>query len=168
MGKFKENDRVVINKYHEHINGTVKGVSPNYYVVTDEGNDILVSESEMRYDNLLDMPVDDCDYEKNFDVDGYFSEMATIAFTNKLNVAVNPERHTLNVPYFKVYDNGKVDVSKKVARLHFKDLGIEIHNQDKLGKKPWIPSNDDIKNIKNTLVQPDPTRDNLYTVWQVL
>lgn len=48
MGKFKENDRVVINKYHEHINGTVEGFSPNYHVVTDEES----GEIENLYEKL--------------------------------------------------------------------------------------------------------------------
>lgn len=182
MSKFKVGDKIVItSRWNNGAQGIITEVvtdDPNdqygfdnsYYVDIYKGErGELVYEHDLRLakDSERNIFVESL-YQSQLDHDSYFSEMATIAFTNKLNVAVNPERRTLNIPYFKVYDNGKVDASKKVARLHFKDSGIEIHKHDKLGKKPWIPSNDDIKNIKSILIQPDPTRDNLYTVWQVL
>lgn len=173
MSKFKENDEVWIENDLGLDQGIVKGVGsisgvgPVYSIETCDGDELLVRESALDYQDLMNAPIEEYE-ESSFSVDDYLTEMATIAFTNKLNVAVNPERYTLNIPYFKVYDNGKIDASKRVARLHFKDSGIEIHNHDRLGKKPWLPSNDVVKDIRNILGQLDPTRDNLYTVWQVL
>ena len=168
MSKFNIGDEVVIKD--TGIQGTVEGVIQHdlsYQIKSRGGNNYTIDESSLREKDLLDEPIGEY-VEPIMSEDDYLAEMATIAATNKLNVSINPERKRLSIPYFKVYDNGNLDVAKGVARLHFKDSGIEIHNHDPLNKKPWIPNNKIIKEIRNLVSQSDPGHDNIYTIWQVL
>lgn len=96
----------------------------------------------------------------------YLDEMATIAFTNKLNISVSPVRHTLNIPYFSVYDSYSVYMAKRVAKLHFKNFGIEYY-KDSIGKQPWILNSEKIEKIRELLKKNNKTNPK-YSNWQVL
>ena len=70
-----------------------------------------------------------------------FFEMATIAIDDNLNINVNPEVDRLSIAYFKVFNAESFRKATKVARLHFKDNGMEYH-QDRFGKQQWkLPIN---------------------------
>lgn len=170
MSKFKENDRVeLLTEEHMVTVGVVKEKSSVYRIETDDGDSIWVPESKLGFENIMDEPADEPiseNIESNFTIDDYFSEMASIAYYTGLNIAYNDETDRLGIAYFKVYDHDKIRSSKRVARLHFKDSGMEYHN-DPLGKQPWILNSKDKKNIINLLKQPNEEHDGL-TNWQIL
>jgi hypothetical protein len=162
MSKFKENDRVWIETGEL---GVIKGVGVVYSIETYNGDEIMVRESDLSFQDLMNEPIEEYE-ESSFSVDDYFSEMASIAYYKGLNIAYNDEADRLGIAYFKVYDHVKIRSAKRVARLHFKDSGMEYHN-DTIGKQPWILNSRDIKDIINLLKQPNDEHDGL-THWQVL
>ena len=166
MSKYRIKTRVRV------MNGTLKdnvgeivystnkpGNCPVYSVKFDGMNRIIeYAETDIQAEDLMDEPV--YEYE-------YFNEMATIARDQDegILISVNPEREHLTIPYFKVYDSYSVDTAKRVARLHFKDSGMEYH-KDPLGKMQWVINNRDVKNIRKVL-QKRSKRDKPYTYWQI-
>lgn len=166
MGKFKENDRVVI-KGGENAGIIKQAYSyPKYAVEFDDGIIKIYDESELDFQNVLDEQIGEY-VEPMMSEDDYLSEMSTVAFDNGINININQEIDRLSIAYFKVYDHANVNAAKRVVRLHFKDSGIEYH-RDPLGKQPWKLSSRDIKKIANLLKQPNHEHDNMYTNWQVL
>lgn len=94
-----------------------------------------------------------------------FLEMATIAYEKNLNINVNQEIKHLSIAYFKVYDHEKYSAAKRVARLHFKDSGIEYHN-DGRGKQAWKLNASDNKKIIMLMKEQSDSHTG-YTNWQV-
>ncbi|MDE7354444.1 MAG: hypothetical protein K2O06_15540 [Acetatifactor sp.] len=94
-----------------------------------------------------------------------FFEMAMIAYEDKLNISVNQETKRLSIAYFKVYDHQKYSAAGRVARLHFKDSGMEYHS-DSRGKKIWEISGSDSRRIVKLMQSPSDDHDG-YTNWQV-
>ncbi|MDE7354446.1 MAG: hypothetical protein K2O06_15550 [Acetatifactor sp.] len=97
--------------------------------------------------------------------DEFFFEMATIAIDNKLNINVNPEVDRLSIAYFKVLNAESFRKATKVARLHFKDSGMEYH-KDRSGKQPWELNSQEIKHIVRLMKEPNDGHDG-YTNWQI-
>lgn len=182
MSKFKVGDNAVITSRRNNgakgiitkiANDDPYGYDNSYYVDIYGGERrAYVYERDLRLAERLerDISVESLyNYQNdshNDDYD-YLTEMATIARDQEegILISVNPERQTLNIPYFKVYDNSSVNTAKCVARLHFKDSGMEYH-KDSLGKRQWIINNGDVKNIRNIL-QKKSKRDKSYTYWQM-
>lgn len=97
---------------------------------------------------------------------GYLGEMATVATSRdpELRIQVNPDPHRKGVPYFKVFNTSKLKAGEsKVCRLHFKDSGMEFHND---GYVNWKITNKDIKLIRNFL-QKNHKKDSQYNIWQM-
>jgi len=94
-----------------------------------------------------------------------FLEMATIAIDDNLNINVNPEVDRLSIAYFKVFNAESFRKVTKVARLHFKDSGMEYHN-DRSGKQQWELNSKDIKRIVKLLKEQNDSHDG-YTNWQI-
>lgn len=94
-----------------------------------------------------------------------FLEMATIAIDNDLNINVNPESDRLSIAYFKVFNAESFRKATKVARLHFKDSGMEYH-KDRSGKQQWKLNSKEIKRIVK-LLKSNHTDYDGYTNWQV-
>ena len=67
------------------------------------------------------------------------------------------------IPYFKVYDNSSYTSATKVARLHFKNYGIEDH-KDRY--ESWYPNNKEIKMIRNFMMNQHVDFPQ-YTNWQM-
>lgn len=87
------------------------------------------------------------------DTDDYLKSMVNVTSCPGINISVNEEKKKLGIPYFKVYNHENVDNATKVARLHFKDSGMEYH-KDPLGKEVWELDNDEIKKIIELLKMP--------------
>ena len=94
-----------------------------------------------------------------------FFEMATIAIDDNLNINVNPEVDRLSIAYFKVFNAESFRKATKVARLHFKDNGMEYH-QDRFGKQQWKLNFKEVKHIVK-LLKSNHTDYDGYTNWQV-
>lgn len=94
-----------------------------------------------------------------------FLEMATIAIDDDLNINVNPEPDRLSIAYFKVFNAESFRKATKVARLHFKDSGMEYH-KDRSGKQQWNLSSREVKRIVK-LLKSNHTDYDGYTNWQV-
>lgn len=83
MSKFKENDEVWIENDLGLDQGIVKGVGaisgvgPVYSVETCDGDELLVRESALDYQDLMNAPIEEYE-ESSFSVDDYFTEMATV------------------------------------------------------------------------------------------
>lgn len=101
----------------------------------------------------------------NQPIDEPFFEMATIATDKNLNINVNPESDRLSIEYFKVLNAKSFRSATKVARLHFKDSGMEYH-RDPSGKQPWALNSKEIKQIVR-LLESKHVDYNGYTNWQV-
>ena len=103
----------------------------------------------------------------NQPIDEPFFEMATITRDrdNGILISVNPEREHLNIAYFKVYDSDSVNKAKRVARLHFKDSGMEYHKRDRNGKLTWDIKKDTIKEVLRILREESADAPG-YTNWQ--
>ena len=82
----------------------------------------------------------------------YFEDTVTITRDTDEGVCirVNEERTRLNIAYFKAYNHSSPTIAMMVARLHFKDEGIETYEPDP-EKQVWKVSAGDIKRIINTL-----------------
>jgi len=79
--------------------------------------------------------------------DEALTEMATVATDQKLQLRlqVNPDRSRIGVPYFKVFNSTALKTGEtKVARLRFKDSGMEYHNDKYLD---WVIDSKDLKII---------------------
>lgn len=85
------------------------------------------------------------DIMDDFIYDEYLEEH--IAGTEGLCVSIDPEVCPLNIAYFKVHNHFSVFSSTHVARLHFKDSGMEYHIHKTLHKKIWAMSASDIKTV---------------------
>ena len=94
-----------------------------------------------------------------------FEEMATVAtdIEHNIRIQVNPDRNRECIPYFKVYDNSSYTSATKVARLHFKNYGIEDH-KDRY--ESWYPNNKEIKMIRNFMMNQHVDFPQ-YTNWQM-
>ena len=94
-----------------------------------------------------------------------FEEMATVAtdIEHNIRIQVNPDRRRKGIPYFKVYDNSSYTSATKVARLHFKNYGIEDH-KDRY--ESWYPNNKEIKMIRNFMMNQHVDFPQ-YTNWQM-
>ncbi len=100
----------------------------------------------------------------------YFTEMASVAhdWDNGILIAVDPERNTLNIPYFKVYNSSSYEKASRVARLHFKNSGMEYHIRDKKRSIPtWSLNTSDKQKIIDLLRKPY-RKNKKYTNWQAL
>lgn len=179
MSKFELQDRVLINNYPEKRRGTiVKYIEENnlYLVDIDSklcGNSMyninLFKEDELEKLNIMDEYVDNKlkDLSIFEEHDDYLTEMATIIFTNKYNIAFNNETDRAGIAYFKVYDSGKISTAKRVARLHFKDSGMEYHKHDRLKKEIWKLTLNEAKEIIEILKMPHKEHDSLSN-WVIL
>lgn len=98
--------------------------------------------------------------------DECFEESPSIAKGVKLHISVDQEVHRLSIAYFKVYDHERVPSSKRVARLHFKDSGMEYHANDPLGKEIWAIPTDAIKNVI-AILKSQNMINREYSNWQV-
>ena len=74
MSKFKENDRVWIETGEL---GVIKGVGVVYSIETYNGDEIMVRESDLSFQDLMNEPIEEYE-ESSFSVDDYFSEMVTV------------------------------------------------------------------------------------------
>lgn len=168
MNKFKVGNRVTITDGHgTGRSGVIKQVSgvttslPEYHVLLDGMSATAVYfENAMMHEDILDQEISESDDSVN-----YYWEMATIATDEKLNINVNPEADHLSIAYFKVLNAESFRKATKVARLHFKDSGMEHHN-DGLGKQPWILNSKELKHIIELLKEPNDSHDG-YTNWQI-
>lgn len=118
-------------------------------------NDDMTNKCEYQYEDILNCVA----------ANDVFFEMATIATGNNLNINVNPETNRLSIAYFKVLNAKSFRAATKIARLHFKDSGMEYH-RDSLGKQQWILNSREIKNIIK-LLESKHADYNGYTNWQV-
>ena len=132
-------------------------------------DDILQIDMDAPVPHNLDQ-TEESTYDEDFDImnmeiDEPFVEMATIAIDEKLNINVGPETDRLSIAYFKVLNAESFRKATKVARLHFKDSGMEYHT-DRSGKQPWILNSKEIKKIVKLLKEPNDSHDG-YTNWQI-
>lgn len=79
--------------------------------------------------------------------DEYLENYQSIARDKGLHITVDWEKNDLNIAYFKVYDNIDIRSSTHVARLHFKDSGMEYHINNSNHKKIWAMDAVEIKNL---------------------
>lgn len=117
-------------------------------------------DHNLESEDILDQNVDSMMSEGN-----YYGEMATIAIGEKLNINVNPETERLSIAYFKVLNAESFRKATKVARLHFKDSGMEYH-KDGSGKQPWILNSQELKRLLK-LLKSNHTDNDGYTNWQI-
>ena len=89
---------------------------------------------------------------------------ANIYNNNWVCLSVNPsmDRSYGNKAYFKAYNASNINRATKEIRLHFYDIGYEIHND---GKELWKMNKAERKRIVEILKMK--VNDNL-TVWQSL
>lgn len=116
----------------------------------------------------INTPMPDYDYKtitRYKEKEEPFLEMATIAIADKLNINVNPEPDRLSIAYFKVFNAESFRKATKVARLHFKDSGMEYH-KDQSGKQQWGLSSREIKRIVKLLKEENDSHEG-YTNWQI-
>ena len=111
------------------------------------------------------------DPSKKIEIPGdeeYFEDTVTITRDTEegICIRVNEERCKLNIAYFKVYNHPKNTVATKVARLHFKDKGMEYRRDDPEGKKIWDISSKDIEKVITVLKKRSKDLER-YTNWQV-
>lgn len=149
----------VVNEYP--VKKFDRNLPPDYHLILEaeerKAKEMKEVNENTSSDDILDMKIED----------SYF-EMATIVRDvdrkGKILIAVNPERDRLNIAYFKVYDSNDIKTAKRVIRLHFKDSGMEYHN-DMYEK--WILNSNDKKHIKKLLESPNK-RHKSYSNWQYM
>lgn len=69
-----------------------------------------------------------------------------------------------NIPYFNVYNHADYSCATEVARLHFRDRGIETCNNR--GLPSWIMDSTEIKNLIEFMNRPNRFVSD-YTNWQL-
>lgn len=101
-----------------------------------------------------------CDNESNLD-------MVIIGRDVKHNFSVlvaDVRGWNQNIPYFNVYNHADYSCATEVARLHFRDCGIETCNNR--GLPPWIMDSTEIKNLVEFMNRPNRFVSD-YTNWQL-
>ena len=83
--------------------------------------------------------MDDCIYDEYLE--------NPIARAEGLCISIDEEVRHLNIAYFKVHNHTSVFSSTHVARLHFKDNGMEYQTYKTLHKKIWSISSEKIKDV---------------------
>lgn len=96
--------------------------------------------------------------------DEYLEE--PIASAEGLCISIDREVRPLNIAYFKVHNHISVFSSTHVARLHFKDNGMEYHIHETLHKKIWPISSKEIKNVI-ALLNAKCCSNPKYSNWQM-
>lgn len=112
----------------------------------------------MKIETALFVPY--CDDESNLD-------MVIIGRDVKHNFSVlvaDVRGWNQNIPYFNVYNHADYSCATEVARLHFRDRGIETCNNR--GLPPWIMDSTEIKNLVEFMNRPNRFVSD-YTNWQL-
>jgi hypothetical protein len=111
----------------------------------------------MNNDDVLEI------FKLNIFNDVYLERVVVRDERNQIIFDVDEERP--GHPYFKVYNSTNIiNFETKVARLHFKDSGMEYHSDKYLD---WIITNKDVKLFKEIL-NDNNKREPFYTNWQIL
>lgn len=96
-------------------------------------------ESELNLEITESDIMDECIYDEYLE--------NPIASAEGLCISIDEEVRHLNIAYFKVHNHINVFGSTHVARLHFKDNGMEYHIHETLHKKIWSISSSEIKKV---------------------